>query len=72
MGWAKRTASCAREDDGPGNGQGVLRRRRLDAIPLKRLGRPEEAADAVAILAPAPAGFIDGHNPVIAGGFYIP
>ncbi len=48
-----------------------LLQRRLDAIPLKRLGRPEEVAEAVVFLATTPAGFIAGHNLVIDGGFVI-
>ena len=48
-----------------------LLRRRLEAIPLKRLGRPEEVADAVTFLATTPATFIHGSNLVIDGGFVV-
>ena len=48
-----------------------LRQRRLDAIPLKRLGQPEEVAEVVAFLATTSATFIHGHNLVMDGGFVI-
>ena len=48
-----------------------LLRRRLEAIPLKRLGRPEEVAEAVTFLATTSATFIHGSNLVIDGGFVI-
>ncbi|HEY9447089.1 MAG TPA: SDR family oxidoreductase [Burkholderiales bacterium] len=40
-------------------------------MPLKRLGRPEEVADAVTFLATTPATFIHGSNLVIDGGFVV-
>jgi NAD(P)-dependent dehydrogenase (short-subunit alcohol dehydrogenase family) len=48
-----------------------LLRRRLEAIPLKRLGRTEEVADLVTYLATTSATFIHGSNLVIDGGFVI-
>lgn len=48
-----------------------LLKRRLEAIPLKRLGRPEEVAAAVTFLATTDATFIHGSNLVIDGGFVI-
>jgi NAD(P)-dependent dehydrogenase (short-subunit alcohol dehydrogenase family) len=48
-----------------------LLKRRLEAIPLKRLGRPEEVAAAVTFLATTEATFIHGSNLVIDGGFVI-
>lgn len=48
-----------------------LLRRRLEAIPLKRLGRPEEVAEAVTFLATTSATFIHGSNLVMDGGFVI-
>lgn len=45
--------------------------RRIDAIPLKRLGRPGEVAAAVTFLATTEATFIHGANLVIDGGFVI-
>lgn len=40
----------------------------LDAIPMKRLGRPEEMADLVAFLASDKASYITGTNIAIDGG----
>jgi NAD(P)-dependent dehydrogenase (short-subunit alcohol dehydrogenase family) len=48
-----------------------LLRRRLEAIPLGRLGRSEEVAELVTFLATTPATFIHGANLVIDGGFVI-
>lgn len=48
-----------------------LLQQRLEAIPLKRLGRPEEVADIVTFLATTSATFIHGSNLVIDGGFII-
>lgn len=48
-----------------------LLQRRLEAIPLKRLGRTEEVADLVTYLATTSATFIHGSNVVIDGGFVI-
>ncbi|WP_439810761.1 3-oxoacyl-ACP reductase FabG [Bordetella bronchiseptica] len=44
--------------------------RSLGAMPIKRIGRPEEVADAVAFLASARAGFITGEVLHISGGRY--
>lgn len=41
---------------------------RIDAIPLKRLGTPEEVAEAVAFLLSDRAAFITGHTLVVSGG----
>lgn len=48
-----------------------LLRSRLEAIPLKRLGKPEEVAEAITFVATTSATFIHGHNLVIDGGFII-
>jgi NAD(P)-dependent dehydrogenase (short-subunit alcohol dehydrogenase family) len=48
-----------------------LLQRRLEAIPLKRLGRAEEVAELVTFLATTSATFIHGANVVIDGGFII-
>lgn len=45
------------------------RRRIVEAIPLKRLGKPEEVAEAVAFLASDGAGFITGQILDINGGY---
>lgn len=48
-----------------------LLKRRLAAIPLGRLGRPDEVAAAVTFLATTEATFVHGSNLVIDGGFVI-
>jgi NAD(P)-dependent dehydrogenase (short-subunit alcohol dehydrogenase family) len=48
-----------------------LLKRRLAAIPLGRLGRPDEVAAAVTFLATTDATFVHGANLVIDGGFVI-
>lgn len=45
------------------------RRQIVEAIPLKRLGKPEEVAEAVAFLASDGAGFITGQILDINGGY---
>jgi len=45
------------------------RRQIVEAIPLKRLGQPEEVAEAVAFLASEGAGFITGHVLDVNGGY---
>jgi NAD(P)-dependent dehydrogenase (short-subunit alcohol dehydrogenase family) len=44
------------------------RKRVLNTIPLGRYGQPEDIAAGIAYLASADAGFVTGHNLVIAGG----
>lgn len=47
-------------------------RRRMEAqYPLKRLGRPEEVADAIAYLASDEASYVTGHGLVLDGGYSI-
>jgi NAD(P)-dependent dehydrogenase (short-subunit alcohol dehydrogenase family) len=46
----------------------AVRARALDAVPLQRLGRPEDVAAAVAFLASSDAGFITGTDLVVDGG----
>lgn len=43
----------------------------LEAIPLGRIGRPEEIAAAVGFLAGEPAGYITGQVLNVSGGLYI-
>jgi 2-hydroxycyclohexanecarboxyl-CoA dehydrogenase len=38
------------------------------AIPMRRLGEPEDVASAVAFLASEPAGFITGQTLSVSGG----
>lgn len=45
--------------------------RRLGHVPMKRLGTPEEVAEAVVFLATTSARYIHGHNLVVDGGFVI-
>ena len=44
---------------------------RLAAVPAKRLGSPEEVAEAVTFLATTKAAYIQGHNLVVDGGYVI-
>ncbi|WP_336345793.1 SDR family NAD(P)-dependent oxidoreductase [Halalkalicoccus ordinarius] len=47
-------------------------RKRMEAqYPLKRLGRPEEVADAIAYLASDEASYVTGHGLVLDGGYSI-
>jgi len=46
------------------------RQRQVDAIAVKRLGRPEEFGDACAFLCSTQAGFISGQNLQLDGGSY--
>src|SRR5882724_2320163 len=48
-----------------------LKQKVLDAIPLRRLGRPEDVAAAVRFLASEEAGFITGHVLAVNGGMYM-
>ena len=48
--------------------QGARLASRLERIPARRLGRPEEIAEAVVFLATTSATFLLGHNLVIDGG----
>jgi 3-oxoacyl-[acyl-carrier protein] reductase len=45
------------------------RRQIVEAIPLKRLGKPEEVAEVVAFLASDGAGFITGQILDVNGGY---
>lgn len=44
--------------------------RMQEAIPMKRLGKPEDVGDLVAFLASEQAGYITGASIQIDGGFY--
>jgi 3-oxoacyl-[acyl-carrier protein] reductase len=43
----------------------------IEAIPLRRLGRPEDVAEAVVFLASDKASFITGEILDINGGFFM-
>jgi NAD(P)-dependent dehydrogenase (short-subunit alcohol dehydrogenase family) len=43
----------------------------LGEVPLRRPGRPEEIAEAIAFLATSQGRFIQGHDLVVDGGFMI-
>lgn len=43
----------------------------LNQIPLKRFGKPEDVADAVAFLASEKAGYITGQTIAVNGGMYV-
>ena len=46
----------------------AVRRAREEAIPMRRLGRPEDVADAVMLLLADEARFITGQKVVVDGG----
>ena len=48
-----------------------LKNELLRDIPARRLGKPEEIANAVLWLCSPQAGFVDGHALVVDGGFSI-
>lgn len=48
-----------------------IRKKIIDQIPVKRLGKPEEIARAVVFLAAEESSFITGSNLVINGGQYL-
>src|SRR5262245_39281049 len=48
-----------------------VRQKALEAIPLRRLGTPEDVAAAVHFLASDGAGFITGHVLAVNGGMYM-
>jgi NAD(P)-dependent dehydrogenase (short-subunit alcohol dehydrogenase family) len=43
----------------------------IDIAPMRRMGQPEEVADAVLFLCSAQASFIQGHALVVDGGYTI-
>lgn len=43
----------------------------IDMAPMKRMGQPEEVADAILFLCSRQASFIQGHALVIDGGYII-
>jgi 3-oxoacyl-[acyl-carrier protein] reductase len=45
-----------------------IRTRMIEAIPMKRMGEPEDVAELVAFLASPRSGYITGHVHVIGGG----
>jgi 3-oxoacyl-[acyl-carrier protein] reductase len=49
----------------------VLKERILAAVPLQRIGKPEEIAYAVKFLAAEEAGYITGHVLAVNGGMYM-
>jgi 3-oxoacyl-[acyl-carrier protein] reductase len=48
---------------------GELRERREARIPMRRYGKPEEIAGAIAFLASADSGFVNGHTLCVDGGY---
>jgi 3-oxoacyl-[acyl-carrier protein] reductase len=48
-----------------------IRAKVMEAIPLRRLGKPEDVAAAVRFLASEEAGFITGHVLAVNGGMYM-
>jgi len=48
-----------------------LKQKVLEAIPLRRLGCPQDVAAAVRFLASEEAGFITGHVLAVNGGMYM-
>jgi 3-oxoacyl-[acyl-carrier protein] reductase len=51
----------------PGEGKQAL----LESIPMQRIGRPEDVAEAVVFLASEGAGYITGHVLQVNGGLYM-
>jgi len=47
------------------------KRKILEAIPLERIGTPEDVAAAVRFLASEEAGYITGHGLAVNGGMYM-
>jgi len=45
-------------------------RKRMEDTPLRRIGKPQEVADAIVSLASSEASFITGEVLHITGGFY--
>jgi NAD(P)-dependent dehydrogenase (short-subunit alcohol dehydrogenase family) len=43
----------------------------VEIAPMKRMGKPEEVADAVLFLCSAQASFIQGHALVVDGGYTV-
>jgi len=59
------------ETDMTGGLSDEIKAKVLEAIPLRRLGRPEDVAAAVRFLASEEAGFITGHVLAVNGGMYM-
>jgi len=55
-------------NDLPGEERERLQRQLIDAVPMKRLGKPEEVAGVVAFLASSDASFITGEEIHVDGG----
>ena len=53
---------------GRGRGREARRRRSTRAVPMRRLGEPEDVAAAVAFLASERAGYITGQTLSVSGG----
>jgi NAD(P)-dependent dehydrogenase (short-subunit alcohol dehydrogenase family) len=43
----------------------------IEMAPMKRMGQPEEVADAILFLCSSQASFIQGHALVVDGGYVI-
>jgi 3-oxoacyl-[acyl-carrier protein] reductase len=59
------------ETDMTANLSDELKKKMLEHIPLKRIGRPEDVASAVRFLAGEEAGYITGHVLDVNGGLYM-
>ena len=69
MGWQPNLGGCDVRLEASAEGQ--HHERILTAIPLKRMGTPEEIASAVAFLASEQAGYITGQILSVNGGMYM-
>lgn len=67
---ARQQATVAAQAKLQGVSMEEMRRRKIAAIPTKRMGSPSEFGDACAFLCSARAGYITGQNLLLDGGLY--